>query len=59
MTTNKTPIGPYRAPGRYQTTFARERLLDLAAAELGLERVELRRRNLLREATSPGEPGHV
>lgn len=59
VTTNKTPIGPYRAPGRYQTTFARERLLDLAAAELGLDRVELRRRNLLRADDLPYQPGHT
>jgi len=59
VTTNKTPIGPYRGPGRYQTTFARERLLDAAAAELGLDRVELRRRNLLRADELPYEPGHT
>jgi CO/xanthine dehydrogenase Mo-binding subunit len=59
ITTNKTPIGPYRGPGRYQTTFARERLLDAAAAELGLDRVELRRRNLLRADELPYQPGHT
>ena len=32
VTTNKTPVGPYRAPGRYEGTFAREHLLNLAAA---------------------------
>lgn len=45
--TNKTPCGTYRAPGRFEGTAAREQLLDKAAAELGLDRVELRRRNLL------------
>jgi aerobic carbon-monoxide dehydrogenase large subunit len=45
--TNKTPCGTYRGPGRYEATFARERLLDAAADELGLGRVALRRRNLL------------
>lgn len=59
VTTNKTPIGPYRAPGRYQTSFARERLLDLAAAELGIDPVEIRRRNLLAGSDLPWEPGHV
>jgi carbon-monoxide dehydrogenase large subunit len=49
--TNKTPCGTYRAPGRYEGTFARERLLDAAAARLGIDPVELRRRNLL----GPGE----
>jgi CO/xanthine dehydrogenase Mo-binding subunit len=59
VTTNKTPIGPYRAPGRYQTTFARERLLDLAAAELGLDPIDLRRLNLLKRTDLPYEPGHT
>lgn len=45
--TNKTPCGTYRAPGRYEGTFARERLLDAAAVRLGLDPLELRRRNLL------------
>jgi CO/xanthine dehydrogenase Mo-binding subunit len=58
-TTNKTPIGPYRAPGRYQGSFARERLLDLAAERLGLDPLELRRRNLLTSAELPYEPGHL
>ena len=47
MLTNKTPCGTYRAPGRFEGTTAREQLFDLAASELGLGRVELRRRNLL------------
>jgi carbon-monoxide dehydrogenase large subunit len=45
--TNKTPCGTYRAPGRFEGTTAREQLLDVAADQLGLDRVELRRRNLL------------
>jgi aerobic carbon-monoxide dehydrogenase large subunit len=45
--TNKTPCGTYRGPGRYEATFARERLLDAAADELGIDRLALRRRNLL------------
>ncbi|HEX9554716.1 MAG TPA: xanthine dehydrogenase family protein molybdopterin-binding subunit [Streptosporangiaceae bacterium] len=49
--TNKTPCGTYRAPGRYEGTFARERMLDTAASVLGIDPVELRRRNLL----GPGE----
>jgi carbon-monoxide dehydrogenase large subunit/6-hydroxypseudooxynicotine dehydrogenase subunit gamma len=49
--TNKTPCGTYRAPGRYEGTFARERMLDVAAAKLGIDPVEVRRRNLL----CPGE----
>jgi aerobic carbon-monoxide dehydrogenase large subunit len=45
--TNKTPCGTYRAPGRYESTAAREHLLDVAADQLGLDRIELRRRNLI------------
>jgi aerobic carbon-monoxide dehydrogenase large subunit len=51
--TNKTPCGTYRGPGRYEATFARERLLDAAADELGMDRVALRRRNLLEPSDLP------
>lgn len=51
--TNKTPCGTYRAPGRFEGTFARERLLDIAAEELGIDRVALRMRNLLGPAELP------
>ncbi len=56
VTTNKTPVGPYRAPGRYEGTFAREHLLTLAARELGITPVELRRINLLTTSELPHEP---
>ncbi len=45
--TNKTPCGTYRAPGRYESTFVRERLLDAVAARLNIDPVEIRRRNLI------------
>jgi aerobic carbon-monoxide dehydrogenase large subunit len=45
--TSKTPAGTYRAPGVTEATFVRERMVDRAAAELGLDPVELRRRNLV------------
>jgi len=45
--TNRTPCGTYRGPGRFEGTFVRERLLDIAAHELGVDPLELRRRNLL------------
>jgi aerobic carbon-monoxide dehydrogenase large subunit len=51
--TNKTPSGTYRGPGRYEADFFRERLIDMAAADLGLDRVEFRRRNLVRESEMP------
>jgi aerobic carbon-monoxide dehydrogenase large subunit len=53
MMTNKTPAGTYRGPGRYEADFFRERLFDIAAAELGLDPVEFRRRNLISEAEMP------
>jgi len=51
--TNKTPCGTYRAPGRYESTFVRERLLDAIAAEVGIDRVEVRRRNLIGKSAMP------
>jgi carbon-monoxide dehydrogenase large subunit len=51
--TNKTPSGTYRGPGRYEADFFRERLFDIAASELGIDRVEFRRRNLITESEQP------
>jgi carbon-monoxide dehydrogenase large subunit len=51
--TNKTPCGTYRAPGRYESTFVRERLMDAIAAQCGLDKVEVRRRNLLPASAMP------
>ena len=51
--TNKTPCGTYRAPGRYESTFVRERLMDAIAAKLGIDRVEIRKRNLLPKSAMP------
>ena len=45
--TNKTIVTPVRGAGRQHGVFVSERLLDFAARELGLDRVEIRRRNLL------------
>lgn len=55
--TNKTPAGTYRAPGRYESSFARERLMDAIAARLGIDRVEIRRRNLIPEEAMPFDRG--
>ena len=51
--TNKTPAATYRAPGRYETNFVRERLMDAIARKLGLSRTEVRRRNLLAPEEMP------
>ena len=45
--TNKTPVTPIRGAGQPQAVFVMERLLDKVARELGVERAELRRRNLV------------
>ena len=59
LVTNKTPSGTYRGPGRFEADFFRERLIDMAAADLGLDRVAIRRRNLVREADMPYSLPHV
>jgi carbon-monoxide dehydrogenase large subunit len=53
--THKTPAGTYRSPGRYEGTFARERLVDTIAGELGLDRAEVRRTNFIPAAEMPYE----
>jgi aerobic carbon-monoxide dehydrogenase large subunit len=53
VATNKTPLGPYRGVGRPIAAFVMERLIDMAAARLGLDPVELRRRNFVREDEFP------
>jgi carbon-monoxide dehydrogenase large subunit/6-hydroxypseudooxynicotine dehydrogenase subunit gamma len=60
--TNKTPAATYRAPGRYEGTFVRERLMDAITQKLGIDGIELRRRNLIPGAEMPftvefDEPG--
>ena len=45
--TNKTIVTPYRGAGRQHGVFVIERLLDIAARQMGLDRVEIRRRNFL------------
>jgi carbon-monoxide dehydrogenase large subunit len=50
---NKTPVGTYRGPGRFESSFFIERMLDMVAGDLGIDRVELRRRNLITAAEQP------
>ena len=47
--TNKVPTGPYRGAGRPEAAYFVECTVDVAARELGLDPLELRRRNLIRE----------
>ncbi len=53
LVTNKTPVGTYRGPGRFEADFFRERLFDMAAGDLGIDRVDFRRRNLIGESEMP------
>jgi carbon-monoxide dehydrogenase large subunit len=55
--TNTAPTDPYRGAGRPEATYHIERIIDLAAAELGMDRVALRRRNLLRGDELPYTTG--
>jgi carbon-monoxide dehydrogenase large subunit len=51
--TNTTPVGPYRGAGRPEGNYYIERLIDTAAAEMGIDRVDLRRRNHIRPDAMP------
>jgi CO/xanthine dehydrogenase Mo-binding subunit len=51
--TNATPTSPYRGAGRPHACFVMERTLDHIASELGLERAEVRRRNLIQPDQFP------
>ena len=51
--TNTTPTGPYRGAGRPEAIFTLERLFDAAARQTGIDRITLRRRNMIRPAQMP------
>ena len=51
--TNTTPIGAYRGAGRPEGNYYMERLIDTAAREMGIDRVELRRRNHIAPGQMP------
>ena len=51
--TNSTPVGAYRGAGRPEGNYYMERLLDTAAAEMGIDKLELRRRNHIAVAAMP------
>jgi carbon-monoxide dehydrogenase large subunit len=57
--TSKTPVGTYRAPGRFEANFFRERLLDMAAKDLRIDPVAFRRKNLITEAELPYSIGQL
>ena len=51
--TNTTQLNPYRGAGRPEGNYYMERLIDYAAAETGLDRIELRRKNQIRKSEIP------
>ena len=54
---NKAPIGPFRGSGRPEATYITERTIDQAARELGIDRAEIRRRNLIPADAIPFQTG--
>ena len=51
--TNTAPTSPYRGAGRPEAIFTMERLMDEAARQTGIDRIELRRRNFIQPAQMP------
>jgi carbon-monoxide dehydrogenase large subunit len=51
--THSAPTNPYRGAGRPEAIYTTERLLDLAAEELGIDTVEIRKRNFIEKAALP------
>ena len=51
--TNTVPVDAYRGAGRPEATFLLERLVDVAASETGIDRVEIRRRNMIPKEAYP------
>jgi aerobic carbon-monoxide dehydrogenase large subunit len=56
---NKTPSGTYRGPGRVEANFFRERLIDMAAADLAVDPAEIRRRNFVTAQEMPFNIGRL
>lgn len=51
--TNTVPVDAYRGAGRPESNYLVERLIDAAARELGIDRVELRKRNMVPQSAMP------
>ena len=56
---NKTPSGTYRGPGRVEANFFRERLIDIAAADLEIDAADIRQRNFVRPQEMPFNIGRL
>jgi aerobic carbon-monoxide dehydrogenase large subunit len=59
LITNKTPVGTFRGPGRFEANFCRERMLDMMAGDLGIDPAEIRLRNLMEPAELPFRIGEL
>jgi len=59
LVTNKTPVGTFRGPGRFEANFCRERMLDMMADDLGIDPAELRLRNLMTPEDLPYRIGEL
>jgi carbon-monoxide dehydrogenase large subunit len=57
--TNKTGTGTLRAPGRYESCFIMERLIDIVARDLGIDPVEIRKKNLITREEIPYTVGNT
>src|SRR5579872_1015597 len=57
VVTHTIPTAPYRGSGRPEASYAIERVIDVASMELGIDRVELRRRNLIPSDAMPFKTG--
>ncbi|SVC29667.1 uncharacterized protein METZ01_LOCUS282521, partial [marine metagenome] len=57
LLTNKVGMGTFSAPGRYESCFFRERLLDIMASDLGIDPAELRLKNFIPQSAMPYELG--
>ncbi|MCH7622380.1 MAG: xanthine dehydrogenase family protein molybdopterin-binding subunit, partial [Chloroflexi bacterium] len=59
LLTNKVGMGTFSAPGRYESCFFRERMLDMMAEDLGIDPTELRLKNLIPPSAMPYELGRT
>ena len=57
--TNTHPTCPYRGAGRPEASYCIERIIDIAANELGIDRVKLRRRNMIPSNAMPFKTGLI
>ena len=57
--TSKTPVGTYRAPGRFEANFFRERLMDMAARDLGVDPVRFPAKELDQRGRLPYSIGRL